>query len=379
MPEADDPPPPSEPQEAHVAQDDTLALLKRRPLQALGIGMVLAATAGGFAYVGGFLSPNRLSADKMADAIETAGGGPHAGFRRAHAKGICIAGHFTGSVAARTLSSATVFSGAPVPVAGRFAKASPDPYAADSAIGTRSMALRLQPAGGDEWRMAINDTPGLAVSTPEAFYENALASAPDPKTGKPDPARMAAFLARHAEAAAFKARMKTQPIASGFATDSYNSINGFLFVAPDGTRRLVRWSMQASDAFVPFTPQDGAGRGANYMFEDLLARVAKGPMTWRLIATIARPGDPNRAAEVWPEDRQKVDLGTLVIDHVESEATGNCQDVNFDPLVLPAGMAASDDPIPFARSAVYAASFRRRTGEHKPPSAVANQQAEAPR
>ena len=112
---------------------------------------------------------------------------------------------------------------------------------------------------------------------------------------------------------------------------------------------------------------------------DLLARVAKGPMTWRLVATIARPGDPNRAAEVWPEDREKVDLGELVIDHVESEASGNCRDVNFDPLVLPAGMAASDDPIPYARSAVYAASFRRRTGEAKPPSAVANQKAEAPR
>jgi len=372
MPHADDPPPPA-------THDDTVALLKRHPIQALTIALVLAATAGGFAYAGGFLSPGRLSADRMADAIEATGGGPHEGFRRAHAKGICIAGHFTGTAAARALSSAVVFSGAAVPVTGRFAKASPDPYAADAAIGTRSMALRLQPAGGDEWRMAINDTPGLNVSTPEAFYENALASAPDPKTGKPDPAKMAAFLARHPESVAFKARMKAKPIASGFANDSYNSINGFLFVAPDGTRRLVRWSMQAGDPFAPFKPGDGAGRGANYMFEDLLARVAKGPMTWHLVATIARPGDPNRAAEVWPEDREKVDLGTLVIDHVESEASGNCQDVNFDPLILPAGMAASDDPIPFARSAVYAASFRRRTGEHKPPSAVANQQAEAPR
>ena len=66
-------------------------------------------------------------------------------------------------------------------------------------------------------------------------------------------------------------------------------------------------------------------------------------------------------------------MGELVIDHVESETTGNCQDINFDPLVLPAGIEPSDDPIPFARSAVYAESFRRRAGERKPPSAVSGQ------
>jgi catalase len=70
-------------------------------------------------------------------------------------------------------------------------------------------------------------------------------------------------------------------------------------------------------------------------------------------------------------------LGELTIDHVETEATGNCQDLNFDPLILPAGIAPSDDPIPFARSAIYAESFRRRAGELKPPSAVANKSAGA--
>jgi catalase len=70
-------------------------------------------------------------------------------------------------------------------------------------------------------------------------------------------------------------------------------------------------------------------------------------------------------------------LGELTIDHVESESAGNCRDLNFDPLTLPSGIAPSDDPIPFARSAIYAVSFRRRTGELKPPSAIANQSAGA--
>ncbi|WP_088183908.1 catalase family peroxidase [Sphingobium sp. Z007] len=348
-------------------------------MQAIGIGVLLAATTGLFLYTGGFLTSARLSGARMTDQIETSGGGAHAGFRRAHAKGICIAGSFVGTAAGRALSKAAVFQGSIVPVTGRFAVGSPDPYAKDPDVGVRSMALRLQPAGAQEWRMAINDTPGLAVSTPQAFYENAVASAPDPATGKLDPKKVAAFLAKHPETVAFKARMMAKPMASGFANDSYNSINGFIFVAPDGKRRLVRWSMQALDPFAVLSPAMRKGRSANYMFDDLLARVAKGPIRWRLIATIAEPGDPNRAAEVWPDDRKTVDMGMLTIDHVEAETKGNCQDVNFDPLILPAGIEPSDDPIPFARSAVYAESFRRRAGEHKRPGALSNQSAGAAR
>ena len=356
---------------------DTATLLKRNPVQALTIAVVLAATAGAFAYVGGFLTPHRLSANHFVDAMQTAAGGPHAGFRRAHAKGICIAGSFVGAAPGRAVSKAAVFGGAIVPVTGRFAEAAPDPFAKDSSEAVRSMALRLQPAGAPEWRMAINDTPGLHVSTPQAFYDNVVASTPDPATGKPDPAKMQAFLAQHPETVAFLARMKARKLASGFFDDTYNSVDGFLFVAPDGTKRLVRWSMEAEEPFATLTPAERDAKPANYMFDDLLARVRRGPVKWRLVATLAQPGDPNRAAEVWPADRPRVVMGELTIDHVESEATGNCQDVNFDPLALPPGIAPSDDPIPFARSAVYSVSFRRRSGEHKPPSAVANQSAGA--
>ena len=65
-----------------------------------------------------------------------------------------------------------------------------------------------------------------------------------------------------------------------------------------------------------------------------------------------------------------MDAGTLTLDHVGSEDTSPCRDINFDPLVLPEGMAPSDDPLLSARSAVYSQSFTRRVGEKKLPSAV---------
>jgi len=64
-------------------------------------------------------------------------------------------------------------------------------------------------------------------------------------------------------------------------------------------------------------------------------------------------------------NRQQIDAGTLVIDHVESEETSPARDINFDPLVLPDGIAASDDPLLSARSAAYSQSFTRREGNQR--------------
>ena len=60
------------------------------------------------------------------------------------------------------------------------------------------MALRLVPPGGGEWRTGMNDTPGMAVSTPDAFYELGLAARPDPATVTPE--RWRAYLYLRANA-----------------------------------------------------------------------------------------------------------------------------------------------------------------------------------
>ena len=42
----------------------------------------------------------------------------------------------------------------------------------------------------------------------------------------------------------------------------------------------------------------------------------------------------------------------------------------FDPLILPRGIAASDDPLLSPRSATYSNDFTRRTGEPTPRAPV---------
>ncbi len=51
--------------------------------------------------------------------------------------------------------------------------------------------------------------------------------------------------------------------------------------------------------------------------------------------------------------------------------------MNFDPTILPDGIAVSDDPLLSARSATYSESFTRREGERKEPSAISTAETEA--
>lgn len=354
------------------AQRDTLGLLRSRPLQALAIGAALAIAAGAFLLTGGWLTPHRLTPVRFVDHMETNAGGPHRGFRRAHAKGICVGGTFQATPQAGSWSKAAVFSGAVIPVVGRLAEATPDPYKPDNTVPVRSLALQLRPRAGGEWRTGNNNTPGLNVSTPQDFNALQIASTPDPATGRPDPAKMKAFLEAHPETVAFNARMAVRQLASDFSNDTYNGVNGFYFVAPDGTRRLVRWRFQPEAPFASLSEEERARQPPNYLFDNLLKQIAAGPLKWRLIATFAQPGDPNRAAELWPAGRKQVVMGELTLTHAESEAPGNCRDLNFDPMTLPPGIEPSDDPIPWARSAVYAESFHRRMAEPKPPSAISD-------
>src|SRR5262249_46846767 len=107
------------------------------------------------------------------------------------------------------------------------------------------------------------------------------------------------------------------------------------------------------------------------LFDALIGQLHAGPLRWDLVATIGRPEDSTRdATKEWPADRTRVSLGTVTIDRVEAEGPNTCRDLTFDPLVLPAGIAAADDPILSARAATYAESLARRSGEAKRASAV---------
>src|SRR5262245_44832853 len=152
------------------------------------IGVALAAVAGTFASLGGWFTPNALTPARFTDAFEEVNG-VHPGFRRNHAKGVGVSGFFESNGNGGRLSKAAVFRQSRVPVIGRFSLGGGIPDAADAPGAVRGLGLEFSLPDGELWRTAMIDRPVFPFRTPEAFYEQMLASKPDPKTGKPDPAK----------------------------------------------------------------------------------------------------------------------------------------------------------------------------------------------
>jgi catalase len=334
------------------------------------IGVVVLAVAGSFAYAGGWLSPGALTPFSLIDTFEQVSG-VHLGFRRNHAKGVCIAGSFESNGAGVRLSKAVVFQPGSVPVLGRFSFAGGQPDVADAPMLVRAMALRFALPDGEEWRMAMIDIPVFIVNTIEGFYEQLATERPDPATGKPDPAKMTAFVAHHPEFTRAIGIIKSRPMSSGFDNTTFNGLNAFRFVNEAGASVPVRWSVVPLQPFAEAAPVPAGEPDKNYLFDAVIARIAQQKLQWHLVVTVGQAGDPTNDPTIpWPEGREKVDVGTITIDRVADEAVGGCRDVTFDPLVLPSGIEPSDDPLLSARSAAYSQSLIRRDGEAKTPSAV---------
>lgn len=328
----------------------------------LGIAFIVAIIAFAFAWVAGWLTPERLTSARFTNAIETANGEVHPGFRRAHAKGVCVAGYFDGNGQGVELSSARLFAPVRTPFIGRMSVGGGSPYGLDNKARVRSMALELNSDDGQQWRMAMNSFPFFGVSSVEGFYAQTLANTPDPATGKPNPEKVAAFLKAHPESARFAEWAKTTPWSTSWANTTYNGVNTFRFTNAAGESHHVRWSMQPHTAFAEMTPEQRELADKNFLSEDLEARLKQGPLRWDMVVTVGQPGDSvSDPSQSWPEDRQHVTVGSVVIESMSPQTTGACRDINYDPLILPTGVSGSDDPVLAVRSAVYSVSFNRRS------------------
>ena len=128
----------------------------------------------------------------------------------------------------------------------------------------------------------------------------------------------------------------------------------------------MRWILTPAQPFETTPSQD-----KDFLFDALIAQIHRRPLQWYLTVIVGQPSDPtNDATIARPPGREQVNVGTLTLDRVESDDTSAARVINLDPLVLPAGIATSDDPLLSARSAVYSQSFTRRAGEKKQPSAI---------
>lgn len=347
----------------------------RSALRWLGVAAAPAALALGFFWAGGWLSPNRVTQNRLMAELHDAGSYGH-GFRRAHAKGVCVTGQFDASGAAASVSKAAIFREQSVPVVGRFALGAGQPYVADNPATVRSMALRFMPKDAPEWRAAMNDPPVLPLRDGQDVSDFFSSQRLDPATGKPDPARVQAFGATHPWLKAAAEKNAHRFVSSGFADDTYHSLDSFRLVAESGTKTAVRWAMVPMQ---PVAPADAATAGRDDLFQRLIADSHDHPLQWRMVLTVAGPHDAvNDPSQSWAQDDRTIEAGTLTLNTVESEDGGPCTGFTFDPLILPPGIIPSDDPILQLRSGAYMRSFALRSGEKHGPSAITPAMTQAP-
>src|SRR5690349_3005951 len=114
------------------------------------IGVAVAAVAGSFAYLGGWLTPNALTPARFTNGFEEVNG-VHPGFRRNHAKGVGVSGFFESNGNGVRLSKAAVFQPGQVPVLARFSLGGGQPDAADTPAAVRGLGLQFSLTDGEWW------------------------------------------------------------------------------------------------------------------------------------------------------------------------------------------------------------------------------------
>ncbi|EFV12286.1 catalase family peroxidase [Segniliparus rugosus] len=340
-------------------------LTRRSLLGLLAAGGFAAAGLGGFLYAEGRIGPARVNARAFVDLLESLGG-RFAGYRRAHGKGMAVTGRFESSGAGAEVSSASVFAKGEHRLDGRFSLGGPNAHQPDALGAARGLGLRFFLPEGEQWRTAMINSPVFPAQTPEAFFAFNVANRPDPATGKPDPAKLAEFLAANPATAAALAIAQAAKPSPTFASSTFYGLSAFVCTHGSGTKTPVRFSLVPDGA----EAAEAVGDGPDFLFEDLAERLRRGPVRYKLMLQIGEPGeDPtNDPTKPWPESRRRIEAGTVVLEPAAKAAAARIRDTNFDPTVLPEGIELSDDPIPPARAAIYAESFRRRSLE-RPPAA----------
>jgi catalase len=298
--------------------------------------------------------------EQIADVMVQLAGGVHPGLRITHAKGLVTTGTFTPTPDAKTLSRAAHLQGAAVPVTVRFSDGSGIPNIPDANPNAEphGMAIRFALPGGAYTDIVANSHNGFFVGNGDdflAFLKAVAATTP----ASPHPSPIEAFLGAHPRA--LKVVLDSRAASKGFANLDFYGNNAFVLVDAAGVKRAFRYQIIPVAGVVKLDSAAAAKKTPNYMFDDLKQQIAKGPVKYKLYAQLANPGDQtNDASIVWPEDRKRVELGTISVTKVAPNSDVLQKALAFNPLFITNGIAFSDDPLPSLRSAVYALSVAHR-------------------
>ena len=312
------------------------------------------------AATSGSITAAKPVTEQIVDTLTKLAGGPHAGYRANHAKGIVVLGEFTPAKSAASITKAAHLQTTKSPVIVRFSNATGVPTIpdADGNAFPKGIAIRFTLPDSTTTDIVSISTNGFPAATPEDFLGllNAIAAS---GADAPKPAPIETFLGTHPAAKAFVTMPKLPPVS--FATQGFYGVNAFKFTNAKGEMKYGRYRIMPVKGQQFLSAEAAKKTTPNYLFEDLPKRLAEKPVQYKLSVQLADKTDNvNDATAVWPDSRKQVLLGTLTLKTVDADGVKFEKTTMFNPLTLVDGIEASEDPILLARPAAYAVSYGRR-------------------
>jgi catalase len=321
-------------------------------------GFLLAATILAGATLAQAATPS--TATQTVDVMNKLWG-RHPGMRANHAKGVVVLGSFTPSKTAPALSKANIFAGAAVPVTVRFSDSTGLPTLPDAAppASPHGMSIQFHPPGSGPVDVVTNSLAFFPVAT-GADFRDLLQSISESGPGTPKPTPMETFFASHPAAPKAFGSVATP---ASFAEETYNGVDAFIFVNAAGIRQPFRFKIVPVAGTHHLSAEASAKLPPDVLIDELPARLAKGPVSFHLLAQLANPGDQTSdATKPWPANRKLADMGTITLTSAVPDNVAAQKAFHVLPNVLTPGIEVSDDPLIDARVKAYVISFGRRAG-----------------
>lgn len=298
------------------------------------------------------------SAAQMVDALNGIFGVQrHA--RANHANGILLKATFTPDPAAATVTRAIHFQATPTAVTVRFSNFGgyPNSIDADPGAAPYGMSLKFALPDGTETDLVMHSFNGFPARTTEEFRDFLLAMARSP-VGSRHPTALETYAAAHERAQFFLDAPKPPPLS--FSSQPYFGVNTFTFIDAAGHVKFGRYRVVPQDGMRYLGAERSVHTAGNYLHAEIVQRIARAPVRMLLQLQLAGPGDAlDDPSIAWPDDRQLLALGTLLLQAPVADSKTMDQTLVFFPDDLPDGIEAHD-PMLKARTKAYSESYERR-------------------
>jgi catalase len=220
------------------------------------------------------------------------------------------------------------------------------------------VAIRFQLAEHVHTDIVAHSTDGFPTRTGQEFLELLRAAAASASaTQSPKPIEV--FLGSHPAALAFIQTPKPSP--ASFASENYFGVTAMRFTNQEGASRYGRYRIVADAGVEHLDEAALKSKSESFLFDEISARIAKGPASFQIRVQTASDGDVVDDATIhWPETRPVVDFGKLVLTGIADDNASQQKQIIFDPIPRVDGIEPSNDPLLELRAAVYLLSGRKR-------------------